>query len=54
MTLVENDSKTLLEYLCEIDDPRGRQGRRYRFGSLLTLSCAAVLCGARGYLQISE
>ena len=54
MTLVENDCKTLLEYLSEIDDPRARRGQRYRLGSLLALSCAAVLCGARGYLQIAE
>ena len=47
MTLVENDCKTLFGYLSEIDNPRCRRRRRYRLGSLLALSCAAVLCGAR-------
>ena len=54
MTLVENDYKTLFDYLSQIDDHRFARGQRYRLASLLGLACAAVLCGARGYRQMSE
>lgn len=50
----DDDFKTILDYFSHIEDPRKRRGRRYRLQSLLALSAAAVLSGARGYLEIGE
>ena len=42
----------LYEYFTEIDDPRGRRGRRYHLPTLLSLCAAATLCGATGWKAI--
>lgn len=45
---------SLLEYLTQIPDPRGRQGRRFSLAAMLTTVVAAVLAGARGFEAIAE
>ncbi len=44
----------LLEYLRQIPDPRGRQGRRFSLSAMLTTVVAAVLAGARGFEAIAD
>jgi len=44
----------LLEYLTQIPDPRGRQGRRFSLSAMLTTVVAAVLAGARGFEAIAD
>ncbi len=50
----DDDFKTILDYFSHLQDPRKRRGQRYRLESLLALAAAAVLSGARGYLEIGE
>ncbi|MET7765946.1 transposase family protein [Streptomyces sp. NPDC005393] len=38
---------TLLDALTLVPDPRRRQGCRYSFTGLLSVTAAAVMCGAR-------
>lgn len=44
----------LLEYLSQIPDPRGRQGRRFSLSAMLATVVAAVLSGARGFEAIAD
>lgn len=44
---------SLLEYLTQIPDPRGRQGRRFSLSAMLATVVCGVLCGARGYEAIA-
>jgi hypothetical protein len=44
----------LLDYLKQVPDPRGRQGRRHTLQAMLATVTCAVLCGARGYAAIAE
>ena len=44
---------SLLEYLAQIPDPRGRQGRRFSLSAMLATVVCGVLCGARGYEAIA-
>jgi len=44
----------LLEYLRQIPDPRGRQGRRHSFQAMLATIVCAFLQGARGYSAIAQ
>lgn len=46
--------KSLQEDLCSIKDPRGKQGRRYRFIPLLSLCIAATISGHTQYRQIAD
>lgn len=45
---------SLLEYLRQIPDPRGRQGRRHEFTAMLATIVCAFLQGARGYTAIAQ
>lgn len=45
---------SLLAYLEQIPDPRGRQGRRHPLSAMLATVVCAVLCGRRGYSAIAE
>jgi hypothetical protein len=45
---------SLLAYLAQVPDPRGRKGRRHDLSALLTAVICGILCGARGYSQIAE
>jgi hypothetical protein len=44
----------LLEYLQQIPDPRGRQGRRHSSAAMLAAVAVAILCGQRGYAGIAD
>jgi DDE_Tnp_1-associated/Transposase DDE domain len=45
---------SLLAYLAQVPDPRGRKGRRHDLSALLTAVVCGILCGARGYSQLAE
>lgn len=47
-------SRTLLDALAELPDPRSRHGRRYALPSLLGLAVCAMLCGARSLSAIAQ
>jgi hypothetical protein len=44
----------LLEYLQQIPDPRGLQGRRHSLAAMLAAVVCSLLCGARGYAPIAQ
>jgi hypothetical protein len=44
----------LLEFLMQIPDPRGRQGRRFSLSAMLSTVVAALLTGARGFEAIAD
>jgi predicted transposase YbfD/YdcC len=61
VTTSETESVTALErvadlreYLDRVPDPRARRGVRHSAGSLLALTAAAVLAGARSFAAIGE
>jgi hypothetical protein len=43
-----------MEVLAEVEDPRQRRGQRHPLRSILALSVAATLCGAKGYGAIAQ
>jgi hypothetical protein len=45
---------SLLAYLAEVADPRGRAGRRHPLVAMLARACCAVLCGCRGIAAIAQ
>ena len=45
---------SLLAFLAEVSDPRGRQGRRHPLSAMLAAAVCAMLCGARGYSAIVQ
>ena len=45
---------SLLAFLAEVPDPRGRQGRRHPLAAMLAATVCAMLCGARGYTAIVQ
>lgn len=45
---------SLLAFLAQTPDPRGRQGRRHVLGAMLASIVCALLQGARGYAAIAE
>ena len=44
----------MLEYLQQIPDPRGLQGRRHSLAAMLAAVVCGLLCGARGYAPIAQ
>ena len=52
--LTLGDCPGLLERLAMIPDPRDRRGRRHTLASVLAVSAAAVLAGARSVTAIAE
>jgi hypothetical protein len=46
--------RPLVEALAEVPDFRSRHGRRYALSSILSLSCAALLCGYTSYAAMAE
>lgn len=53
MKLTADQMLSLYEFFKGIDDPRRAQGRKHHLANVLSLSAAAVLCGMRGYKDIS-
>ena len=53
MKLTEKQMTSLPEFFKEISDPRRAEGRRHRIEVVLALAAAAILCGMRGYKDIS-
>ena len=53
MKLTAYQMLSLYDFFTEIDDPRRAQGRKHPLPSVLSLVAAAVLCGMRGYKDIS-
>lgn len=45
---------SLLAYLSQVPDPRGRKGRRHSLSAMLTAVVLGLLCGARGYAGVVE
>lgn len=45
---------SLLTYLSQVPDPRGRKGRRHSLSAMLTAVVCGLLCGARGYDGLVE
>lgn len=41
--------RPLIEVLAEIPDLRQARGKRYPLPGILTLACAALLCGYKSY-----
>ncbi len=41
-------------FLAAIPDPRRPQGRRHSLPAILSLLCAALLCGVRGYQAVAQ
>jgi DDE_Tnp_1-associated len=52
--LAVGDCPGLLERLAMLPDPRDRRGRRHTLASVLAVSAAAVLAGARSVTAIAE
>lgn len=46
--------RSLLQALAKVPDPRSRHGRRHPLPAILTLSVAAMLCGARSLYAIAQ
>jgi len=53
MQLTAQQMVSLYDFFTQIDDFRRRQGRKHPLPSVLSLAAAAVLCGMRGYKDIS-
>jgi hypothetical protein len=45
---------SLLTYLSQVPDPRGRNGRRHSLSAMLTAVVCGILCGNRGYLPLVQ
>src|SRR5688572_1082720 len=45
---------SLLTFLSQVPDPRGRKGRRHVLPAMLAAVVCGVLCGARGYETLVE
>jgi hypothetical protein len=52
--LAVSECPGLLERLAMLPDPRDRRGRRHTLASVLAVSAAAVLAGARSVTAIAE
>ena len=53
MKLTADQMLSLHDFFKEIDDPRRAQGKKHHMPNILSLAAAAVLCGMRGYKDIS-
>ena len=53
MKLTAQHMLSLRDFFKAIDDPRRAQGKKHSLATVLALAAAAVLCGMRGYKDIS-
>ncbi|MDQ6950389.1 MAG: ISAs1 family transposase [Mariprofundales bacterium] len=54
MMLPVRHMQALPDFFIDITDPRRGQGRRHSLPTVLSISVAATLCGAKGYKGISD
>lgn len=54
MKLTSDQMKSLPDFFRGVKDPRRKQARIHRLETVLGISAAAVLCGARGYSGIHD
>lgn len=45
---------SLMAYLAQVPDPRGRKGRRHSLPAMLTAVTCGILCGVRGWTGLAE
>lgn len=53
MKLTAEQMRSLYDYFTDIDDSRRVQGKKHQIATVLSLAAAAILCGMRGYKDIS-
>lgn len=53
MKLTAKQMLSLYDFFKAIDDPRRAQGKKHHLPNVLALSAGAILCGMRGYKDIS-
>lgn len=53
MKLTAKQMLSLYDFFKTIDDSRRAQGKKHQLATILSLAAAAVLCGMRGYKDIS-
>ncbi|MCU7903921.1 MAG: transposase family protein, partial [Candidatus Thiodiazotropha sp. (ex Lucinoma aequizonata)] len=53
MKLTAKQMLSLYDYFKAIDDPRRAQGKKHQMPTTLYLAATAILCGMRGYKDIS-
>lgn len=53
MKLTANQMLSLHDFFKDIEDPRRKQGRKHHLSNILALAAGAILCGMRGYKDIS-
>lgn len=53
MKLNADQMLSLYDFFKDIDDPRRAQGRKHHLTNILALASGAILCGMRGYKDIS-
>lgn len=53
MKLTAEQMLSLYDFFKDIDDHRRAQGKKHQLANILALSAAAILCGMRGYKDIS-
>ena len=53
MKLTANQMLSLYDFFKGIDDPRRTQGRKHHLANVLSRAAGAVLCGMRGYKDIT-
>lgn len=52
--MTDRPTGSLLNYLEQISDPRGRQGRRHSLAAMLAATCCAMLSGYGSYTAIAQ
>jgi hypothetical protein len=52
--MAETRCRPLVEALADVPDFRKSQGKRYSLTAILSLACAAILCGYKSYAAMAE
>ena len=53
MKLTAKQMRSLYDFFKDIDDIRRAEGKKHQLATILSLAAAAILCGMRGYKDIS-
>lgn len=54
MKLTAQQMLSLYDFFKKINDPRRAQGKKHHLANVLSLSAGAILCGMRGYKDITQ